>query len=590
MSTLAQSCAALPGATDLAVQDSASTALRKVLAGLRQEFVWVLMVSLVINLALTAPMLYMLQVYDRVIVSQNEFTLLGLTGLLLMALAFMAAAERVRSALLIRVGKRLDLSLSDLLMKQAFVGELMGKRSNLGQIFNDLRMLQQALTGPGMFALFDAPWLPIYLGILYLLHPSLGWISLLFASIQMLASWGTQRVTQKAALEAEANDLKLNDMLFRRLRHVETVEAMGMLAGIRALWIELHGRQRDTAQRYEKLAYRLNLVAALLKQAQPSLILGAGALLAIQGEISLGAMAAAQMLMAKTLQPIDQLVAAWPQLASASHAYTRLSEQIAQRWPIASPWVDMDVQREALPAYAPLVAEGLVIQPPRSARALIGGFSKRFEPGRIHAITGVSGVSKSTLAKQLLGIWPALQADDRSGRSGRPGRPGRDAGSEPGLCAVHWAGVPIPLVDQRGWREKIGYLPQDVVLMEGTIAANIGRMNEDDHEGIAEAAIAAGVHEMILRMPRGYDTAVGEGGGYLSAGQRQRIGLARALYGGPRLLVLDEPNASLDPVGEAALGQALLRAKEQGAIVIVITHRVGVLQFCDEVLELERGH
>lgn len=554
-----------------------SGALRKVLGGLREEFVWVLLVSLVINIALTAPTLYMLQVYDRVVISQNEFTLLGLTAMMLIALGFMAAAERVRSALLIRVGKRLDLSLSDLLMGQAFVGELMGKRSNLGQIFNDLRMLQQALTGPGMFALFDAPWLPIYLGILYLLHPSLGWISFLFAAIQILASWVSQRVTQQAAIEAEANDLKLNDMLFRRLRHVETVEAMGMLAGIRSLWIEMHAQQRDTTQRYEQLAYRLNLVAALLKQAQPSLILGVGALLAIQGEISLGAMAAAQMLMAKTLQPIDQLVAAWPQLATAKVAYARLKEQIDQRWPIVSPWAEGEQQPEPIPDQVPLIVDRLAIRPPKAVKALIENFSMRFEAGRIYAITGASGVGKSTLAKQLLGIWPAL-------RSGAP-----DA-QDPTVSAVHWGSVPIPAIDPRGWREKIGYLPQDVVLMEGTIAANIGRMNEDDHEGIAQAAIAAGVHEMILRMPRGYDTAVGEGGGYLSAGQRQRIGLARALYGSPRLLVLDEPNASLDPAGEAALGQALLRAKEQGAIVIVITHRLGVLQFCDETLELQHDH
>jgi len=235
--------------------------------------------------------------------------------MLLLSLGFMAAAERLRSALLIRVGKRLDIGLSDLLMKQAFSGELMGQRSNLGQLFNDLRQLQQALAGPGMFALFDAPWLPIYLGILYLLHPSLGYIAMGFALIQLLATWLTQGVTNRAALEAEASDIKLQDMLFRRLRHVETVEAMGMLAGIRALWIDLYAKQRDSAQHYEVLAYRMGLIGTLLKQAQPSLILGAGALLAIQGQISLGAMAAAQMLMAKTLQPIRstgcRLAPAW---------------------------------------------------------------------------------------------------------------------------------------------------------------------------------------------------------------------------------------------------------------------------------------
>ncbi|NBT84842.1 MAG: ATP-binding cassette domain-containing protein [Betaproteobacteria bacterium] len=208
--------------------------------------------------------------------------------------------------------------------------------------------------------------------------------------------------------------------------------------------------------------------------------------------------------------------------------------------------------------------------PPNAEKPLIVSFTQRFEAGRVYAITGASGVGKSTLAKQLLGIWPAASCDVQ-----------RDP--------VQWAGVPMAQIDELGWRAQIGYLPQDVVLMEGRIAENIGRMHDEDHEGIAAAAMAAGVHEMILRMPKGYDTQVGEGGGYLSAGQRQRIGLARALYGNPKLLVLDEPNASLDPAGEAALGAALLHAKSQGAIVILITHRAGVLQYCDEILELKRA-
>jgi len=551
--------------------------LSKVIAGIRAEFIWVLLVSLVINIALTAPMLYMLQVYDRVLISQNEFTLLGLTAILLFALGFMGWAERIRSGLLIRVGKRLDIGLSDALMQQAFVGELLGKRSNLGQMYGDLRQIQQSLAGPGMFALFDAPWLPIYLGILYLLHPSLGWISAVFALVQMISSWLTQRVALSASVEADEKSIKLNDMLFRRLRHVETVEAMGMLPSIRNSWIELSTELRDSTLRFEKLSYRLNLLSTLLKQAQPSLILGVGALLAIQGEISLGAMAAAQMLMAKTLQPIDQLVAAWPQLAQSKFAYSRLKAQISEPWPIASPWHEQgtDSIEQSIPEAASLIVKGLDIKPPKAERALVADFSQEFRSGRIYAITGASGVGKSTLAKQLLGIWPAY--DLKEGFMVERTHP------------VHWGGCAIDQIDELGWREQIGYLPQDVVLMEGRIAENIGRMNEDDHEGIAKAAIAAGVHEMILRMPKGYDTQVGVGGSYLSAGQRQRIGLARALYGHPKLLVLDEPNASLDPAGEAALGAALLHAKSEGAIVILITHRAGVLQFCDETLELKRA-
>ena len=544
--------------------------LHAIWQGLRKEFLWILAVSLVINIAMTSPMLYMLQIYDRVVISQNEFTLLGLTAVLLVALVFMTFAERARSALLIRVGERLDVGLSDWLMQHAYAGMLAGRRANQPQQVNDLRMLQQALSGPGMFALFDSPWLPIYLGILYLLHPMLGVIALGFALAQVLATWLLQRVTDHAAIEAESHDIKANELLFRRLRHVETVEAMGMLGSIRADWHELTRAQRQSQERFEKLAHRLGLIATLMKQAQPSLILGAGALLAIRGDISLGAMAAAQMLMAKTLQPIDQLIAAWPQLGQAKIAYDRIKLQVREglerglsSWDAsASPASEATASPGAVAAQAKLELDRVSVKPPGTAPVLFENFSLVLQPGRSYALLGPSGIGKSSLAKMIVGVWQAPKGE------------------------VRWAGHAVSDWDRLGLRSSIGYLPQDVVLMEGSIAENIGRLQSDDAEGITEAAQMAGVHEMILRMPRGYDTAVGEAGSYLSAGQRQRIGLARALYGNPKLLVLDEPNASLDPAGEEALGAALLAAKAKGAIVLVITHRSAVLGFCDEVIDL----
>jgi ATP-binding cassette subfamily C exporter for protease/lipase len=435
-----------------------------------------------------------------------------------------------------------------------------------------------------MFALFDSPWLPIYLGILYLLHPMLGAIALGFAFFQVLVTWLLQRVTDRAALEAEDQDIRANELLFRRLRHVETVEAMGMLATIRNDWLGLIQTQRLKQERYEKLAHRIGLIATLMKQAQPSLILGAGALLAIRGDISLGAMAAAQMLMSKTLQPIDQLIAAWPQLGQAKIAYDRIQTQVyegldrglsawdAGRAPEhlqAGGTVSEGLRQQgqasvkASPPTA-LVLEAVSVKPPGSGPILFEDFSLTLEPGRSYALVGPSGIGKSTLAKLIVGVWQTAMGSVRWG----------------GQVASHW--------DALGMRSSIGYLPQDVVLMEGSIAENIGRLQAEDAEGIVAAAQMAGVHEMILRMSRGYDTAVGEAGGYLSAGQRQRIGLARALYGKPKLLVLDEPNASLDPAGEEALGAALMAAKAEGAIVLVITHRSAVLRFCDEVIDLSQ--
>jgi ABC-type protease/lipase transport system fused ATPase/permease subunit len=295
-------------------------------------------------------------------------------------------------------------------------------------------------------------------------------------------------------------------------------------------------------------------------------------------------MAAAQMLMSKTLQPIDQLIAAWPQLGQAKIAYDRIKTQVYEgldrglsAWDAARAPEQLQADGtvseglrqqgqgsvKASPPAA-LVLDAVSVKPPGSGPILFEDFSVKLEAGRSYALVGPSGIGKSTLAKLIVGVWQAAK--------------GR----------VLWGGRVASDWDALGMRSSIGYLPQDVVLMEGSIAENIGRLQAEDAEGIVAAAQMAGVHEMILRMPRGYDTAVGEAGGYLSAGQRQRIGLARALYGKPKLLVLDEPNASLDPAGEEALGAALMAAKAEGAIVLVITHRSAVLRFCDEVIDLSQ--
>ncbi|WP_313950543.1 type I secretion system permease/ATPase [Accumulibacter sp.] len=524
----------------------------------RREFLVVGMFSVVINLLMLTPTIYMLQVYDRYLVSQNGSTLVVVSLIALFLFAVMAFAEWSRARLLVRLGVRIDERLNSRVFNACFESHLNQSRDNPVRAFGDLTNIRQFITGSGIFAFFDAPWSPIYLLVLFLLHPSLGLLSLVFAGILIgVAIFGhffTQTSTQKAA---EAG-VEVAMYLHSKLRNAEVIESLGMLGNLRRRWLSRHQRQLALHSVVEEKQRRVQALTKFVRYSQQSLMLGAGALLVIEGELSVGGMIAANVLMGRCLQPIDSIVGSWAAWQSARKAFESLESLLRDH-----PDRPTGLVHEALQGAVRI--EGLVATASNRSQPILAGLSADFPAGEVIAIVGPSGSGKSTLARCLVGIWPEVQ--------------GRVLLDE----------IPIDSLDRGELGSSIGYLPQDVELFEGSVAENIARFGDLEPHKVIEAAQRTGIHDMILRFPGGYDTAMGEAGSLLSGGQRQRIGLARAIYDNPRLIVLDEPNANLDDAGETALARAVLDLKAQGITVFLISHRTNLLGVADRILILNNG-
>jgi PrtD family type I secretion system ABC transporter len=531
--------------------------LRALLGSMKQYFWGVGAFSFVINLLqLTAP-LYMLQVYDRVLNSRNETTLLMLTILVVALFLVMAAIEFVRSRVLVRVGAAMEAKLNDRVFDAAFEATLR-RGGNARQALTDLTQLRQFMTGNGPFVLFDAPWFPIYLAVIFLMHPLIGWFSVGAALILVALTAVTELATQKPLAEANKYANEATNFAHNNLANAEVVEALGMLPALRDRWKKKHVQHLVLQAVASDRAGLIQSVTKFVRVTSQSLILGLGAWLAIKNEISPGGMIVGSILMGRALAPIDQLIGNWKGFVQARLAYDRLGQLLAT-FPARPP-------RMPLPApKGEVVVEGVVLTPPGGTVPVLRGVSFAIPVGSIVGVIGPSGSGKSTLARALVGVWT------------------------PQAGKVRLDGADVSAWDKAELGRYLGYLPQDIELFDGTIAENIARFGPIEAPLVVAAAQAAGVHEMILRFPQGYDTPIGPGGAVLSGGQRQRVGLARALYGDVRLIVLDEPNSNLDDVGEAALVQALLRLKAQGKTVVVITHRTSVLAAVDRLLVMRDG-
>lgn len=524
----------------------------------RREFVWVGVFSLFANLLMLSPTLYMLQVFDRVMLSQNEFTLIGLTLVIALFFAMMAFAEWVRSRLLVRAGVRFDEFLNSRVFRASFDANLNQNSHNPVQSFSDLVNLRQFLTGNGIFAIFDTPWTPIYIVVLFMMHPWLGLIAVIFTGFFIALAWYSHHITAAGNESSNQAITKANVYLNGKLRHAETVEALGMLANLRRHWLVLHGEQNLQVHEAQHLQHQVQAFVKFVQYTQQSLVLALGALLAIRGEISAGAMVASNALVGNALRPISVLVSTWKQFADAHASYVRL-EKLLDDNPERLASHESDV------VSGQVTLKGLVATAPARKSPILRGLSAQFNAGEVVAIVGPSGAGKSTLARCIIGIWP--------NKSGLVELDGQDIDS--------WSR------DELG--PHLGYLPQDIELFEGTIAENIGRFGDINPEWVIEAAQRTGIHDMILRFPKGYDTQMGEAGGMLSGGQRQRVGLARAIYGNPALVVLDEPNANLDDVGEAALIKTVKELRAQGRTVFMVVHQRNLLSVADRVLVLNEG-
>ncbi len=531
--------------------------MREILRSMRPFFFGVGAFSFVINLLqLTAP-LYMLQVYDRVLNSRNEMTLLMLTILVVALFLVMAAIEFVRSRVLVRVGAAMEAKLNDRVFDAAFEATLR-RGGNARQALTDLTQLRQFMTGNGPFVLFDAPWFPIYLAVIFLMHPLIGWFSVGAALILVALTAVTEMATQKPLAEANKYANEATNFAHNNLANAEVVEALGMLPALRDRWKKKHVQHLVLQAVASDRAGLISSVTKFVRVTSQSLILGLGAWLAIKNELSPGGMIVGSILMGRALAPIDQLIGNWKGFVQARLAYDRLGQLLAA-FPARPP-------RMSLPApKGEVVVEGVVLTPPGGTVPVLRGVSFAIPTGAIVGVIGPSGSGKSTLARALVGVWT------------------------PQAGKVRLDGADVSSWDKAELGRYLGYLPQDIELFDGTIAENIARFGSIEAPLVVAAAQAAGVHEMILRFPQGYDTPIGPGGAVLSGGQRQRVGLARALYGDVRLIVLDEPNSNLDDVGEAALVQALLRLKAQGKTVVVITHRTSVLAAVDRLLVMRDG-
>ena len=538
--------------------DPQQSELHEALLSLRRIFLVAGVFSFFINALLLVPSLYMMQVYDRVLNSRNEMTLLMISLITLGLYALLGALEWVRSQLLVRASVRLDKRLNERVFGATFDASLRGAGGNPAQALSDLTNLRQFLTGNGLFAFFDAPWAPIYLIVISILHPWLGLFSLVGGILLIGLTWLTEKLTQKPLSEANTMGMQANNFASNNLKNAEAIEAMGMLPAIRQRWLAKHMRGMALQQIASDRAGGIGAATRFVRLTQQSLILGLGALLVIEGKLSPGGMIAASILMGRVLSPIEQLIGVWKNLISARAAYDRL---VALLKTIPARQTGM-----SLPApKGNLALENVIATVPNSQTVILKGINASISAGQVVGVIGPSASGKSTLARLLVGVWPAT--------SGKVRLDGADLYS--------WNKAELG--------SSIGYLPQDVELFEGTIAENIARFGEVDPDKVVRAAQRAGVHEMILRFPKGYDSPIGIGGSFLSGGQRQRIALARALYGDPVLVVLDEPNSNLDDIGEQALVRAVLDLKNQGSTVIVVTHRTNIVSVVDRLLVLRDG-
>lgn len=507
--------------------------------------------SFFINVLTLTSSIYMMQVYDRVLASRSGPTLLYLTLFAGACLATLAALEVVRSRLLVRLGARFDAQLSGLV----FMRTLTGGRT--GQGLRDLDQLRGFLTGQHILSLLDAPWMPIYIGLVYLLHPWLGHVALAGGVLLFLLALWNERDTREPLGEAGKQMAAGTQFAEISARNAEAIRAMGMLPGLTALWRKRHdlgiGLQGVASDRAANVA----AVAKALRFFLQIAILGVGAWLVIQQECTGGVMIASSIIMGRGLAPVEAAIGGWRGFLQARESYGRLLKGFGND--------AADTQTMALPKpEGKLVFETVSGGPPDLRKFTVSNLSFTLEAGHVLGITGPSAAGKSTLARLAVGVW------------------------RPGAGVVRLDGVNVADWNREDVGPHIGYLPQDIELFPGTVAENIARFGAVDPDKVVDAAQLAGAHQVILELPQGYDTPIGPAGVNLSGGQRQRIGLARAFYGRPPMIVLDEPTSNLDAEGEAAVRQAMEALRGQST-VMVIAHRPAVLGGTDQLMVVLKG-
>ncbi len=514
--------------------------------------------SAVINILMLTGAVYMLQLFDRVLVSKSVSTLLGLSAIALAAFAVQGFLNAIRSRMLVRVGARFDEALSphvfDLVSRRTLTNRAGGDRP-----FRDLEQVRSFVSGPGPTAIFDMPFMPIFLIGCFVLHPYLGVLALLGALVIVAMTLLTERISRRLTDATAGMAAARHALAESTRRNAEAMIAMGFSRTMRDRWLQLKAVDGAGAVRQGEVSGSISAFVKTLRHILQSAVLGLGAYLAIHGEISAGAIIAAAIMVSRALAPIETAIAHWKPFLDAREAHARLKHDFADH--------EEPIDRVELPPPATeLQAAHLVVIPPGADQPAVKGVSLKVEKGSALAIFGPSAAGKSTLARAMVGLWPI----------------------EFGMIRIDGQAVSHYAPDTLG--ANVGYLPQDVELFDGTVAENIARFDpQATSKAVVEAAMTAGAHDVILRLPDSYDTTIGEGGVRLSGGQRQRIALARALYDNPFLVVLDEPNSNLDGEGEAALNRAIESVRKRGGVVVVITHRASILPVVDQVAIMRNG-
>ena len=528
-----------------------------VFAQLKGEFLYVGLISLFINALMLTPPLYMLQLYDRVVVSRSGETLLLLTLLVVSMFVVMGLLEFTRSRLMLRVGDKIDSLLRDRVF-DSMLNMSLSDKSTASQPLIDLNYIRQFVSSQSVVAIFDFPWVFIYLAVLFLFHPWFGWFAVMTIILQLTIALVNELRTQALLNESNTKTIITNNIISSHLKNAEVVHALGMGDKVKELW----RRQRDEGINPQFQASDRSSVWANISRTGrimfQSLMLGLGGYLAITDQISPGMMIAGSILLGRVMAPLDAIVGTWKGFNGFQLAFDRLSE-LLNRFP---------KENEKMPLPEPqgnLTLLGVIVKPPGSDKAAVKEVGFSLTPGEVLGIIGHSSAGKSSLVKAILGIWPCAFGE------------------------VRIDGAEINQWNRTNLGRYLGYLPQDVDLFSGTVAQNIARFSEINSEEVVRAAKEASVHEIILKMPQGYDTVIGPSGENLSGGQRQRIGLARAVYGDPKIIVLDEPNSNLDESGEAALVQTVRKLKQKNITVVIVSHRTSILGCADKLLVMREG-
>jgi len=532
--------------------------MREFASQFRAYFLYAGFFSLIINVLMLAPALFMLQVFDRVVSSRSGETLVMLFVLTLLALFFMAYLDAIRTRLLTRAAIRLEKLLGPRVLASMLRKSAHANSSPARYGLRDINALRGFLTGPGIIAIFDAPWVPLFILVIYLFHPTLGVVALLGALLLLGLAVLNERLSRRSLAAMQTDARVAGRFIDQTLGNAEVVGGLGMADNVTQDWREMSEKVLKSQFEATQVGSLLTSTTRFLRQILQVIMLAVGAWLTIEQLSTPGVMIAATIVLGRALAPVESLIAGWKSLVDARGAYGRLSQLIASEAKAPDPM-------KLPPPKGILTVENVVFGFRGQDLPIIRRVSLAVQPGTSLGIVGPSAAGKSTLARLIVGVW------------------------QPIAGAVRLDGA-----DLRSWpRERlgpyIGYLPQNVEIFAGTVSANIARLGHVNSEAVIKAATRANAHEMILALPQGYDTLVGEGGALLSAGQRQRLALARALYGNPKLVVLDEPNSNLDHAGEAALAEAVRQLREDRVTLVVISHRLPLLATMDKVMVLMQG-